>query len=149
MILNLGAGYDIRNEAINLDRRRLPGIDVVHDLDVHPYPILDDQFVEILALDVFEHIADVVGAMDECWRLLKPGGQMIVRGPSVNSPNLWSDVTHRRAFAPHAFDHFDWSTELGSKYRYGAHSWKVISCDERDPAAIVFVLEPVKDRSPS
>ncbi len=141
--LNLGAGLDIRPGYVNLDSRSLPGIDLIVDLDRHPWPLDRESCQEILALDVFEHMADVVAAMDNCWQLLEPGGTLIVRGPTPESVNLWADVTHRRAFNEYSFDHFDWTTELGQKYRYGAHPWRVLQV-QREKEQVTFYLEPVK-----
>lgn len=143
MKLNLGAGLDVRAGYLNLDSRSLPGIDLIWNLDRHPWPLPEGTFDEVLALDVFEHLGDVVAAMDACWRLLVPGGVLIVRGPTPESPNLWADVTHRRAFVESSFDHFDPATEMGQKYAYGAHQWTVLSV-ERGPNEVTFVLQPIK-----
>ncbi len=129
--LNLGAGTDIHPDAVNVDKRNLPGIQVVQDLDAHPWAIAG-QYDTILALDIFEHLEDVPAAMDECWRLLAPDGTLVIRGPTSNSPNLWVDVTHQRAFTPHSFDHFDPETELGRKYHYGSHPWLVLASNSED-----------------
>lgn len=127
MRLNLGSGLMRMEGFVNVDRRALPGVDVVHDLDQHPWPFEDHCADRIVALDVFEHLDDVVGAMDECWRIMVRGGQLTIRGPAPDSENLWVDVSHRRAFIEHSFDHFDWSTELGQRYRYGCGPWRIIT----------------------
>lgn len=45
-------------DCVNLDRVALPGIDVVHDLDVGPWPFEDGAASSIEAKDVFEHVND-------------------------------------------------------------------------------------------
>ena len=47
MKLNLGCGRDIREGYVNLDKAGLDGVDVVHDLNVFPYPFEDNEFDEI------------------------------------------------------------------------------------------------------
>jgi len=58
MKINLGAGGDIRQGFVNHDIAQLPGIDVVHDLDVYPWPWEDASADEIVAKDLLEHLED-------------------------------------------------------------------------------------------
>ncbi len=139
MKINLGCGLEKLEGYMSVDKRLMLGAEMVHDLDVMPWPFDDCSAEEIRAFDVFEHLEDVIGAMDECWRILQPGGRLTIRGPAPDSPNLWVDVTHRRAFVEHSFDHFDWTTELGLKYRYGRGPWRVAS-HGRDGENIMFEL---------
>ena len=62
-VLNLGSGRKPRADAINVDL--VPGehTDVVHDLDVLPWPFERDQFTEVLAYDVIEHLDRLVPVM--------------------------------------------------------------------------------------
>lgn len=46
--LNLGCGKDIKKEYVNLDIRKFPGVDIIHDLNKFPYPFKDDSFDEII-----------------------------------------------------------------------------------------------------
>ncbi|CAG0933636.1 hypothetical protein TFLX_03145 [Thermoflexales bacterium] len=137
--INLGCGFDVRSGWVNIDKRALPGIDIQYDLDQQPWPLPDDCAEEIVALDVFEHLRDVIDAMNECWRILIVGGRLTVRGPVPESPNLWVDVSHRRAFVEHSFDHFDWSTDFGRRYHYGIGPWKIVTA-QRENGNIVFVI---------
>jgi SAM-dependent methyltransferase len=45
-----------------------------------PYP--DDTFDRIIASEVMEHIPDDVGAMDELFRVLRPGGKLAITIPA-------------------------------------------------------------------
>lgn len=137
--LNIGCGLRPLPRHVNVDIRDLPGVDVVHDLDLKPWPFEDGCASEIVAIDVFEHLHDVIGAMNECRRILRIGGRLTVRGPLPESPNLWVDVSHQRAFVEHSFDHFDWSTDMGRKYRYGVGPWHIDQV-QRDGTNIVFEL---------
>jgi predicted SAM-dependent methyltransferase len=55
-------------------------------------------FTEILALDVLEHVSDLVKCMRNCLDLLAPGGEMKIVVPYDLSIGAWSDPTHVRAF---------------------------------------------------
>lgn len=56
---------------VNLDRVDAPGVDVVHDLEVTPYPFQDDSIDEIYTSMVLEHVKNLSGAMDEIYRISK------------------------------------------------------------------------------
>ena len=47
MKLNIGCGKKILNGYINLDVVKLPGVDIVHDLNKYPWPFKDNYFDEI------------------------------------------------------------------------------------------------------
>jgi len=76
--------------------------DVVHDLNVLPWPFDEDQFNEIHAYEVLEHLGQqgdaraFLGQFAEAWRILKPDGFLFATCPSVNSAWLWGDPSHRR-----------------------------------------------------
>jgi SAM-dependent methyltransferase len=103
--LNLGSGTKILAGYVNLDRVALPGVDVVHDLNDLPLPFTDEQFNEVLANDVLEHV-DLVQVMRELHRILKPGGKLIARVPHFSSPAAYGDPTHVRAFGIGTFEFF-------------------------------------------
>lgn len=105
--LNLGCGTDIRPGWVNLDSTRgIPGVDVVHDLDVLPLPFADAHFAYILAQDVLEHVSDPVRTLRELHRVLGPGGRLAIRVPHFTSRNNFIDPTHRTRFAIGWFDFF-------------------------------------------
>lgn len=130
MKLNLGAGRSRKKGYINLDKTLYKGIQVVHDLDVFPWPFEDQSFDTIVALDVFEHLIYFTRTMDECWRLLIPEGILIIQGPLAGSWSHYHDPTHRRGFLPDSFEMFDRSTYRGRKYQYGVGDWRTIEAQE-------------------
>jgi 2-polyprenyl-3-methyl-5-hydroxy-6-metoxy-1,4-benzoquinol methylase len=88
---------------VNHDRTLHEGVDVAWDLREVPWPVAGDTCEDILAQDVLEHLPDVVPFMDECWRLLRPGGKLTIRAVLANSDNHWKDPTHVRGFVPESF----------------------------------------------
>lgn len=83
LILNLGAGTDIKAGMVNIDLRPLPGIDKV--CDVRKLPYADCIVDKILAIDIIEHFGrnEVVDVLKEWHRVLKPGGVLILRTPDL------------------------------------------------------------------
>jgi predicted SAM-dependent methyltransferase len=129
--LELGCGVSPRPGYIHHDRiAHSADVDVAHDLEVFPWPWADGQFEQILALDLFEHLrCDIATWMDECWRILAPGGRVILRVPHWRSQDMWIDPTHRRWFDERTFDYWDPDKYLHKHGRiYFAESgkwWKV------------------------
>lgn len=77
--LNLGCGNDYRKGYINVDRLSTEKVDVVHDLDVFPYPFKTGSVDKILMYDILEHLSDCERVVTECYRILKKGGILIIK----------------------------------------------------------------------
>lgn len=106
MRLNLGCGPETLDQWLNVDIVPGPGVDVVHDLDVTPWPWKDNTAAEIAAVDVFEHIANPVGFMAEAHRVLEPGGRLMIQTSYWRSWTAFTDPTHKRFCTEHTFDYW-------------------------------------------
>ena len=118
-VLNVGCGNRTIDGAVNLDKFQVPGrtVDVLHDLEVFPYPFADGEFDEIIAEDILEHLNDVIAAVQEFGRMLKSGGTLKIQGPNAAFPDyVWADLTHKRGFSDRSFDGFDPDTWDGRMY---------------------------------
>lgn len=115
--LNLGCGTDIKEGWINLDSAAIPGVDVVHDIEKLPLPFRDEEFDEILAQDVLEHI-EYVPVLKDLYRVLKKDGTLTIRVPHFTSKNNFIDPTHKKRFSINTFDFFVRNTKLGEKREY-------------------------------
>lgn len=105
--LNLGAGKEIEGGFINHDIAALTNIDVVHDLNIYPWPWDDNSIDYILMQDVLEHLDDIVKPMNELFRILKPDCCVKIRVPYWNSWCAYADPTHKRYFHEYTFHFFD------------------------------------------
>lgn len=116
--LHLGCGIRPLQGATNHDRHAHHDyVDIAWDLDILSWPWKDGEFDRIIALDVMEHLKiDVIEWMDECWRILKDGGELVLRVPSFDNPVSWRDITHRRVFHPESLHYFDPRTQLWADY---------------------------------
>lgn len=76
--------------------------DVVHDLNICPYPFDDNTFDEIHAYEVLEHCGRqgdyrfFFRQFYEFWRILKPGGYFVAKMPMWDSEWAWGDPGHTR-----------------------------------------------------
>lgn len=73
--------------------------DVVHDLDVFPYPIESGSFDQILMQDVIEHVAEPIRLLEELHRIARPGARIQLRTPHFSSVLAYGDATHRHYFS--------------------------------------------------
>lgn len=112
--LNVGCGRFPIADAINLDIINAPGVDVVHDLDVIPWPFNNDAFRVVRATQVFEHVNDPVGFMCEAWRVLEVNGLLIMSVPHYQSENSHTDPTHKRHCTLHTWDYWIAGTALNA-----------------------------------
>jgi len=112
VMLNVGCGRFPVAGAVNLDVVAGPSVDVVHDLDVIPWPFADGTFDRVQGIQVFEHVADPVGFMCEAWRVLIPGGTLHLEVPHYTSRNSFTDPTHRRHCTEETFDYWCVGTPL-------------------------------------
>jgi SAM-dependent methyltransferase len=116
--LNIGCGDQRMPSTINVDKRPDSGAEVIHDLEVFPWPFRDEEFDYVYAIDIIEHLDDVIGTVAECHRILKPRGILEIKVPHWQAENHWIDPTHKHGFHPMSFNYFDPETELGRKYWY-------------------------------
>lgn len=134
-VLNLGCGNDVMvssdgQHVTNHDLlKHRKDINDVWDLNVRPWPWMDKSVDLIVAKSVFEHLTiDLVQVLDECWRILRPHGQLHLKVPHWNNDIGYQDPTHRWRFSLHSFDLFDPDTQHGQDYGfYTAQKWKIVS----------------------
>ncbi|MBI2629014.1 methyltransferase domain-containing protein [Candidatus Pacearchaeota archaeon] len=104
--LNLGCGKDLKRGYVNLDSVKLPGVDIVQDLNKYPWKIKSNEFDEIYCDNVLEHLETITKPMEEIWRITKNRGKIIIKVP--NYPSIWafSDPTHKSVFTYTSLDYF-------------------------------------------
>lgn len=129
MKLNLGCGSRLADGYVNVDIVKLDGVDVVHDLDVLPWPWEDGSAEQIVAQDVFEHVADPIGFMTESHRVLKAGGSLLIKSPHFRHQDAFTDPTHRRFCTEHTWDYWIPETQLFKDHNraYGGVSFTLLS----------------------
>lgn len=103
-VLNIGCGPKKLAGAVNVDIRPWTQPDVLHDLDVRPWPFEDGTFREVIIHDVLEHLKDPVATIVEVHRVCQPGAVVRVTVPHFSSANAFSDPTHRGFFSTASFD---------------------------------------------
>jgi SAM-dependent methyltransferase len=101
-ILDIGCGSKKHPGAVGLDISADTDADIVHDLNVFPYPVDDDSFDHIVMQDVLEHVAEPMRLADELHRILRPDGRVQLRTPHFSSALAYGDPTHRHYYSTKA-----------------------------------------------
>jgi len=76
--------------------------DVLHDLNITPWPFADNSYDEIHAYEVLEHLGQqgdyesFFATFEEIYRILKPGGFLLATTPRWDSVWAWGDPGHTR-----------------------------------------------------
>ncbi len=90
--IGCGAGVLLREISERCPATRLVGVDAVpgldpawtsHRVDLSSGIPLDDQFDVIVAGEIIEHLPDPDLLVNECRRLLRPGGALVVTTPNL------------------------------------------------------------------
>lgn len=117
-VLDIGCGANKAKDAVGMDTRRLPGVDIVHDLGDTPWPVADESFSVVRASHVMEHIKPwrFLAVMGECHRVLKPNGAVLIEAPYGVSEFYLQDPTHCRPITEKTFEYFDPRFDLYATY---------------------------------
>lgn len=129
--VNLGCGAKRLPGFLNVDRVEAVRPDLVHDLNVHPYPMADSSFDEICAYDVIEHVNDVLDFMGEIWRIGRPGATVRITTPHFSCANAFTDPTHQRQMGYGSLDYFS-----------QGHQWSFYSNCRFEVRSRSIVFEP-------
>jgi predicted SAM-dependent methyltransferase len=125
-IANLGCGHSNQPESYGIDIQDLPGVDLVADLN-GPIQLPSNTFDYVKAMDFLEHIdqKNCIKMMEEVYRILKPGGQLIFNVPSTDGNNMgaFQDPTHVSFWNQNKFWYF-----LDEKYGKGFRTLYNIRC---------------------
>jgi SAM-dependent methyltransferase len=117
-VLHVGSGDAKLPGTTSIDMLALPNVDIVHNLDQYPWPFNNNSFDLVFGHNVFEHVRDSVKNMEEIWRILRPGGRVVMTMPYFRSTDAFTDPTHKHFFTSQSLDYFLESKNQLSRYGY-------------------------------
>ena len=125
--LDIGCGENKQPNFVGMDKRRLKGVDIVHDLEKFPYPIDNESCIVIVGSHIIEHIKPwlMIDFMNELWRIMKPDGQLALSMPYGVSHGFVQDPTHCNPCNETTFQYFCPDYPLYQIYK--PKPWKIIS----------------------
>jgi SAM-dependent methyltransferase len=112
-ILNLGSGLRRLPGVINVDIVADTGPDVVHDLNLMPWPFPTSYFQEVHAYDVLEHLDDFLAVMREINRVAADGAVVKITVPHFSCSNAFTDPTHKHFFSWFSFHYVTGENDYG------------------------------------
>lgn len=114
--LDLGCGKSKFKGTLGVDISAVSGVDVQADME-SGLPFRDNCVDVIYTAHTLEHIDNFLGAMEEMWRVCKPGALVHIWVPHAScSYNTWIDPTHRRGLTIETFSYFNPATNHLSYY---------------------------------
>lgn len=87
-ILDIGCGKKKVPGAVGIDFNGDLNVDVVHDLNVFPYPFMDASFDEVHIRSTLCLLNNPVKVMEEIYRLCKTNGEVVVVHPILGRPGI-------------------------------------------------------------
>ena len=116
--VDLGCGISKKPGYLGVDHLNLPTVDIVHDLNVFPYPFADNEVDELWMDQVLEHMADPIKTMHEIHRICRHDAKIFIGVPYFRSFYAAIDPTHRNFFGVQWFNYFDPRHDFYKKYQY-------------------------------
>ena len=105
-VLDVGCGINKYPGAIGIDRNPASRADVLCNLDRLPYPFRENSFDQLRAIHVIEHVSDVMAAIEEFHRLVRPGGVIRIETPHYSDHSSFCDPTHKNHLTSFSFRYF-------------------------------------------
>jgi len=95
MILDFGCRTEKIPGATGVDIDPDSDAEVIHDLNVCPFPFEDNSVDKIYAKHIIEHLDDPIMFIKEIWRILKPGGTVFIETPHFSNYVAFSEPQHK------------------------------------------------------
>lgn len=105
-ILDIGCGAAKISGAMGIDIRPSPRVDVVHDLNVYPWPFEDNTFDKCIFSGSLECLDNVLKSMEEVHRITRPGGRVEIHTTHFAASNSYWDPLQKWHFSYYTFDYF-------------------------------------------
>jgi O-antigen biosynthesis protein len=100
--LDLGGAFNCPIGYTSVD---IEGADIEADLE-KPWPFEDNSVGVVRAYHILEHLEDPIHFFNEAYRVLAPGGFLLIEVPSVNGAGAFADPTHKKFFNQLSFEYY-------------------------------------------
>jgi predicted SAM-dependent methyltransferase len=154
IMLDIACGANKQKGFVGIDIQPLEGVDIVWDINVHPWPLPEACVLRAMASHIIEHIPPVaidggrtrfpfIEFMNEVWRLMKVGGEFMIAAPHGYSPGFLQDPTHCNAISEATFAYFTPEHQFYNFYR--PKPWKITFLSWSPAANIEVVLSKLEE----
>lgn len=142
--LDVGCSSNKQRGWVGMDIRKCKGVDIIHDVQEFPWPIPSNSCFTVLMSHLYEHIEpkNRIKLIDEVWRVLKPGGQLLLSAPYATSTGAFQDPTHYPCPNEATFTYFDPQYPLYNVYK--PKPWTLVRNNYCMNGNIEVIMEPRK-----
>lgn len=112
LTLDIGCGPNKIPNTIGVDKRLIQGVDVVCDIE-RELPFKANSVDLIWMRHVIEHVGNLIGLMEEVYRVCRHGAAVEIVVPYYTSRGAFRDPTHVRYIAEDTFQYFELPTDYG------------------------------------
>jgi len=144
--LNIACGQIKMEGFVGIDKTKTDTTDIVHDLEIRPWPLEDNSIDEIYCSHYVEHVHDLISFVDEMYRIMKKGSKATIIAPYYANMRAVQDPTHVRSICEASFlyynkqwrdtnklDHYGIKSDFNFSYGYMlTPDWAVRSQEARD-----------------
>jgi SAM-dependent methyltransferase len=129
---DMGCGDSVREGFIGIDKDSYKGVQILQDLEITPYKdIPNDCCGLMIASHIVEHFKPwlLINIMNEWWRIMKVGGQLMIATPYAGSPMFWQDPTHTKGWIEATPEYFDPFAPMSGDNLYKVYKpkpWKIL-----------------------
>lgn len=117
LVVDLGCGPNKVSGALGMDVRAIVGVNVVCDVE-EPLPLRTNSVDVVWLRHVIEHIHNLIGLMEEVYRVSRPGGTVEVVVPYYTSRGAFRDPTHVRYITEDTFQYFEFPADYGMRTNF-------------------------------
>ena len=117
-VLDIGSGSDKTPGAISLDFNAKFHPDVVHNLNIFPYPFKSNQFNSVNIKSVLFLLNDSVKVMEEIYRISRNNATVLVIQPYFRSQWNYVDPWVKNFGTVHSFRFYDPNDIIFKRYQY-------------------------------
>lgn len=156
--LEIGSGEnpvkEKNSKKINLDIRKTPQTDVVHNLNNFPYPFKDHSFDEVIANHVLEHLkrGSIYKVFKELYRICKDDAIINIETPFFSSSLQHTTLDHRIFFGYTTLDFLEAkhpSHHIHAKNtNFSIETKKIIFGSNRKTRWLNKIINPIINRMP-
>ncbi len=128
-MIDLGCGPNKVRGAFGVDVRSVSGVDLVCDIE-QTLPFKASSVEVVWLRHVIEHVRDLIGLMEEVYRISRHGAAVEVVVPYYTSRGAFRDPTHVRYITEDTFQYFEVPTDYGIRTNFKIEK---ITYDVRKP----------------
>lgn len=117
-ILEIGSGRSKTPGVVTIDINASVNPDILHDLNIFPWPVPDSSFDAVVMFSVIEHLSQPLRVLEECHRILRPHGRIYMLTPHFSDSASYLDPTHKWHFSGRSFDYLIEGTSIHRDYGF-------------------------------